>query len=112
MKQRKAAAVITTHMQKHGQRQRGIAGIAVLSLLAIALVGIGLFATYQFVDPAPPGRIVLATDNFFILQFGSVCYALLTLFALLAAALAALWPAIRLARTPPSNLLKVFANDR
>jgi putative ABC transport system permease protein len=39
-------------------------------------------------------------------------YALLTLFALLAAALAALWPAIRLARTPPSNLLKVFANDR
>lgn len=53
--------MITTHMQKHGQRQRGIAGIAVLSLLAIALVGIGLFATYQFVDPAPPGRIVLAT---------------------------------------------------
>ena len=39
-------------------------------------------------------------------------YALLTLFALLAAALAALWPAIRLARTPPSELLKVFANDR
>ncbi|MDP4989775.1 MAG: FtsX-like permease family protein, partial [Marivita lacus] len=39
-------------------------------------------------------------------------YALLTLFALLAAALAALWPAIRLARTPPSDLLKVFANDR
>ena len=39
-------------------------------------------------------------------------YALLTLFALLAAALAALWPALRLARTPPSALLKVFANDR
>jgi putative ABC transport system permease protein len=39
-------------------------------------------------------------------------YAVLTLFALLAAALAALWPAIRLARTPPSDLLKVFANDR
>ncbi len=39
-------------------------------------------------------------------------YALLTLFALLAAALAALWPALRLARTPPSDLLKVFANDR
>lgn len=39
-------------------------------------------------------------------------YALLTLFALAAAALAALWPAIRLARTPPSDLLKVFANDR
>lgn len=39
-------------------------------------------------------------------------YGLLTVFALLAAALAALWPALRLARTPPSDLLKVFANDR
>lgn len=39
-------------------------------------------------------------------------YARLMLFALLAAALAALWPALRLARTPPSDLLKVFANDR
>lgn len=39
-------------------------------------------------------------------------YALLTLFALLAAALAAAWPAFRLSRTPPSELLKVFANDR
>lgn len=39
-------------------------------------------------------------------------YALLMLFALLAAGLAALWPAIRLMRTPPSDLLKVFANDR
>jgi TRAP transporter TAXI family solute receptor len=42
-------------------RQSGIAGIAVLSLLAVALVSLGLFATYQFVDPAPPDRIVLAT---------------------------------------------------
>jgi putative ABC transport system permease protein len=39
-------------------------------------------------------------------------YAVLTVFALLAAALAALWPAIKLSRTPPSDLLKVFANDR
>jgi putative ABC transport system permease protein len=39
-------------------------------------------------------------------------YALLTVFALMAAALAALWPAIKLSRTPPSDLLKVFANDR
>jgi putative ABC transport system permease protein len=39
-------------------------------------------------------------------------YAFLAGFALLAAALAALWPALRLARTPPSDLLKVFANDR
>ncbi len=33
-------------------------------------------------------------------------------FALVAAALAALWPARRLARTPPSMLLKVFSNER
>ena len=39
-------------------------------------------------------------------------YARLGLFALLAAALAALWPARRLARTPPSDLLKVFSNER
>lgn len=32
--------------------------------------------------------------------------------ALLAAALAALWPAIRLARVPPSVLLKVFSDER
>ncbi len=32
--------------------------------------------------------------------------------ALLAAALAALWPALRLARTPPSLLLKVFSDER
>ncbi|WP_084862368.1 ABC transporter permease [Salibaculum halophilum] len=38
-------------------------------------------------------------------------YAVLGGFALLAALLAALWPAWRLARTPPSELLKVFAND-
>jgi putative ABC transport system permease protein len=39
-------------------------------------------------------------------------YAVLGVFALLAAVLAAAWPAIRLARTPPSDLLKVFANER
>ncbi|MEM8536241.1 MAG: FtsX-like permease family protein, partial [Pseudomonadota bacterium] len=39
-------------------------------------------------------------------------YARLGLFALLAAALAATWPARRLARTPPTDLLKVFANER
>ena len=33
-------------------------------------------------------------------------------YALLAAALAAMWPAWRLARTPPSDLLKVFSNER
>ncbi|PJI93112.1 putative ABC transport system permease protein [Yoonia maricola] len=39
-------------------------------------------------------------------------YVRLGLFALLAAALAALWPARRLARTPPADLLKVFSNER
>ncbi len=39
-------------------------------------------------------------------------YARLGLFAVLAAALAALWPARRLARTPPADLLKVFSNER
>ncbi|MCB5199122.1 FtsX-like permease family protein [Loktanella sp. TSTF-M6] len=39
-------------------------------------------------------------------------YARLGLFALVAAALAALWPAWRLARTPPADLLKVFSNER
>ena len=38
-------------------------------------------------------------------------YARLGLLALIAALLAALWPARRLARTPPSDLLKVFANE-
>ena len=39
-------------------------------------------------------------------------YVRLLFFALIAAGLAALWPAWRLARTPPSDLLKVFANER
>jgi putative ABC transport system permease protein len=39
-------------------------------------------------------------------------YARLAVFALLAAILAALWPARRLARTPPAELLKVFSNER
>ncbi len=39
-------------------------------------------------------------------------WALLTGLALIAAALAAGWPAWRVARVPPAMLLKVFANDR
>lgn len=39
-------------------------------------------------------------------------YARLGLLALVAAVLAALWPAWRLARMPPAHLLKVFANER
>ncbi|MFY0691036.1 MAG: ABC transporter permease [Paracoccaceae bacterium] len=39
-------------------------------------------------------------------------WGVLSLLALAAAALASLWPALRLARTPPAALLKVFANER
>ncbi len=39
-------------------------------------------------------------------------YARLFGFAVLAAAIASLWPAIRLARTPPADLLKVFSHER
>ena len=41
-----------------------------------------------------------------------LAYVQLIGFALLAAVLAALWPAIRLARTPPAALLGVFSNER
>lgn len=46
------------------------------------------------------------------MYFFPVDYARLGVFALLAAGLAALWPARKLARTPPSELLKVFSNER
>lgn len=39
-------------------------------------------------------------------------YARLALYAMLAAMAAAAWPALRLMRTPPNALLKVFANER
>lgn len=39
-------------------------------------------------------------------------YARLGVLSLLAATLAASWPALRLARVPPSRLLKVFSNER
>jgi putative ABC transport system permease protein len=39
-------------------------------------------------------------------------YAVLGVFSLVAAVLAAAWPARKLARTPPADLLKVFANER
>ncbi|MEM8627141.1 MAG: ABC transporter permease [Pseudomonadota bacterium] len=44
--------------------------------------------------------------------FFPVDYAKLAVLGVLAAALAALWPARRLARTPPADLLKVFSNER
>lgn len=39
-------------------------------------------------------------------------YARLGGFAVIAAGLAAMWPAVRLARTPPAELLKVFSSER
>jgi putative ABC transport system permease protein len=33
-------------------------------------------------------------------------------FALIAAFFAAMWPAVRLMRTPPSTLLRIFARER
>jgi putative ABC transport system permease protein len=39
-------------------------------------------------------------------------YLRLAVLALLAAALAALWPAWRLSRTPPAQLLGVFRHER
>ncbi len=44
-----------------GQRQRGVANVFLLSLVAAAIVALGFIITYQFVDPAPPERVVLAT---------------------------------------------------
>ena len=41
--------------------QSGVVSIALLSVLAAAILLVALFAAYQFVDPAPPNKIVLAT---------------------------------------------------
>ncbi len=42
-------------------QQRGSLGAGVVSLIAVALILAGFLVAYQFVDPAPPDRIVLAT---------------------------------------------------
>jgi putative ABC transport system permease protein len=39
-------------------------------------------------------------------------YLELGVYALIAAFLTAMWPAVRLMRTPPSTLLRVFASER
>ncbi len=41
-----------------------------------------------------------------------LAYAQLGAFAVAAAVVAAMWPAIKLSRTPPADLLKVFSNER
>jgi putative ABC transport system permease protein len=46
------------------------------------------------------------------IHFFPLSYVSLGLLTLLAAFLAALWPAIKLARIEPQTLLRVFSNDR
>ena len=51
-------------MQNHRhllRAQRGVASLSLLSFLATATLLLALFVAYQFVDPAPPKKIVLAT---------------------------------------------------
>lgn len=43
------------------RQQRGSLNAAGVSAITLLLILVGFVITYQFVDPAPPGRIVLAT---------------------------------------------------
>lgn len=43
------------------RRQRGSLGVGSVSAITLVLILAGFVFTYQFVDPAPPDRIVLAT---------------------------------------------------
>lgn len=49
--------------QINRRQQRGALGAGGLSSLAVTLVLLGFLVAYQFVDPAPPDRIVLATGS-------------------------------------------------
>ena len=42
-------------------RQHGVANLYLILLIAFIIVGLGFYVAYQFVDPAPPTRIVMAT---------------------------------------------------
>ena len=48
-------------VRRISNRQRGAVGVDVLLSISLAVVVLGLFVAYQFVDPAPPRQIVLAT---------------------------------------------------
>jgi len=48
-------------VRRISNRQRGAVGVDVLLSISVAVVVLGLFVAYQFVDPAPPRQIVLAT---------------------------------------------------
>lgn len=57
---RKGALVPTPKLRR---QQRGSLGAGGVSLIAVTLVLAGFLLAYQFVDPAPPDRIVLATGS-------------------------------------------------
>ena len=59
-KSRKGASVITRKLRK---QQRGSLGAGGVSAIMLALILAGFVVAYQFVDPAPPNRIVLATGS-------------------------------------------------
>ena len=88
----------------------------------LELMRAGLFALLVSVVAVPVGRglawVLLAKVN--VDAFGwrlpmflfPGAYAILACAAIAAAVLAALWPSLRLMRTPPARLLQVFAHER
>lgn len=98
------------------------AGVSRRQLGRLELVRATLLALFTTLIALPLGLalawVLLAIVN--VAAFGwklpmylfPLDYLRLSVFALGAAALAALWPAIRLGRTPPAALLQVFSNER
>ena len=97
-------------------------GLTRRNLGALELLRTLLLASFTAIIALPLGLalawVLLAVVN--VAAFGwrlpmylfPADYARLGGFAILAASVAALWPALRLARTPPADLLKVFSNER
>ena len=83
---------------------------AVFATLAGAVIGIGSLG--NLAGSVPMAWAVEAFGWRLPMLFFPLDYARLGVLAVLAALLAALWPALRLARTPPAALLKVFAHER
>lgn len=97
-------------------------GLTRARLARIELARAGLLAVLTFVAALPVGLllawVLLAVVNVAAfgwrlpMQFFPLDWLRLGAMSLAASALAALWPALRIARTPPATLLKVFANER
>ncbi len=77
-------------------------------LTAIAALPLGLLLSWALLDIVNVAAFGWKLPMFLF----PAEYAKLLILALIAAALAALWPAWQLSRTPPSDLLKVFSNER